>query len=98
MCITAKIAFIPDRQKMAKSVIWEMYRQPDESILKYVYCKPCLGSPSILSVGWQTYGETRTNTFTQKKETAIFSKNIKFRVCLSTYEFCEASLTEKNNV
>ena len=28
----------------------------------------------------------------------MFPKNIKFRVCLGTYEFCEASWSEKNDV
>ena len=74
MIITAKIAFIPHRLEMVKSVIWEMYRQPHELILKYVYCKPCLGSQSILSVGWQTYGKTKTNTFAQKKKPQYFLK------------------------
>ena len=33
-----------------------------------------LGSQSILCVGWQTYGKTMTNTFTQKKKPQYFLK------------------------
>ena len=44
------------------------YRQPHESILKYVYDKPFLGIQSISNVGWQTYGKTKTNTNTKRKK------------------------------
>ena len=89
--ITAKFAFIPDRREMAKSVMWELYRQSRESVVNYVYCKPLLGSQSISSVGCLTCGKTKRNT--QKKE---IKRNVfKFRVCESTYEFCEASGSEK---
>ena len=91
MFITAKFAFIPDRREMAKSVMWELYRQSRESVLNYVYCKPLLGSQSISSVGCQTCGKTKRNT--HKKE--IKRNGFKFGVCESTYEFCEASGSEK---
>ena len=89
--ITAKFAFIPDRREMAKSVMWELYRQSRESVLNYVYCKPLLGSQSISSVGCQTCGKTKRNT--HKKE--IKRNGFKFRVCETSYEFCEASGSEK---
>ena len=89
--MTAKFAFIPDRREMAKSVMWELYRQSRESVLNYVYCKPLLGSQSISSVGCQTCGKTKRNT--HKKE--IKRNGFKFGVCESTYEFCEASGSEK---
>ena len=89
--MTAKFAFIPDRREMAKSVMWELYRQSRESVLNYVYCKPLLGSQSISSVGCQTCGKTKRNT--HKKE--IKRNDFKFGVCESTYEFCEASGSEK---
>ena len=89
--MTAKFAFIPDRREMAKSVMWELYRQSRESVLNYVYCKPLLGSQSISSVGCQTCGKTKRNT--HKKE--IKRNGFKFGVCDSTYEFCEASGSEK---
>ena len=91
MFITAKFAFIPDRREMAKSVMWELYRQSRESVVNYVYCKPLLGSQSISSVGCQTCGKTKRNT--HKKE--IKRNGFKFRVCESIYEFCEASGSEK---
>ena len=59
---------------MAKSVIWEMYRQPYESIPKYVYGKPCLGSQSISRVDWQTYGKTKTKTNKKRKKQQCFLK------------------------
>ena len=91
MLITAKFAFIPDRREMAKSVMWELYRQSRESVVNYIYCKPLLGSKSISGAGCQTCGKTKRNT--QKKE---IKRNVfKFRVCESTYEFCEASGSEK---
>ena len=89
--ITAKFAFIPDRREMAKSVTWELYRQSRESVLKYVHCEPFLGSQSISSVGCQTYGKTKRNTHKKEIKHNVF----KFRVCESTYEFCEASGSEK---
>ena len=89
--ITAKFAFIPDRREMAKSVMWELYRQSRESVVNYVYCKPLLGSQSISSVGCQTCGKTKRNTHKKEIKRSVF----KFRVCESTYEFCEASGSEK---
>ena len=89
--ITAKFAFIPDRREMAKSVMWELYRQSRESVVNYVYCKPLLGSQSISSVGCQTCGKTKRNTHKKEIKRNVF----KFRVCESTYEFCEASGSEK---
>ena len=91
MLITAKFAFIPDRREMAKSVMWELYRQSRESVLNYVYCKLLLGSKSISSVGCQTCGKTKKNTHKKEIKRNVF----KFRVCESTYEFCEASGSEK---
>ena len=91
MFITAKFAFIPDRQEMAKSVMWELYRQSRESVLKYVCCKPHLGSRSISIVGCQTCGKTKRNTHKKEIKRNVF----KFGVCESTYEFCEASRSEK---
>ena len=76
---------------MAKSVTWELYRQSRESVLKYVHCEPFLGSQSISSVGCQTYGKTKRNTHKKEIKHNVF----KFRVCESTYEFCEASGSEK---
>ena len=89
--MTAKFAFIPDRREMAKSVMWELYRQSRESVLKYVCCKPHLGSRSISRVGCQTCGKTKRNTHKKEIKRNVF----KFGVCESTYEFCEASRSEK---
>ena len=65
--ITAKFAFIPDRREMAKSVMWELYRQSRESVVNYVYCKPLSGSQSISSVGCLTCGKTKRNTKKRNK-------------------------------
>ena len=51
-----------------------MYRQPYESIPKYVYGKPCLGSQSISRVDWQTYGKTKTKTNKKRKKQQCFLK------------------------
>ena len=91
MFITAKFAFIPDRREVAKSVMWELYRQSRESVVNYVYCKPLLGSQSISSVGCQTCGKIKRNTHKKEIKRNVF----KFRVCESTHEFCEASGSEK---
>ena len=91
MFITAKFAFIPDRREMAKSVMWELYRQSRESVLKYVCCKPLLGSRSISRVGCQTCGKTKRNTHKKEIKRNVF----KFGVCESTCDFCEASRSEK---
>ena len=71
--------------------MWELYRQSRESVVNYVYCKPLLGSQSISSVGCQTCGKTKRNTHKKEIKRNVF----KFRVCESTYEFCEASGSEK---
>ena len=71
--------------------MWELYRQSRESVVNYVYCKPLLGSQSISSVGCQTCGKTKRNTHKKEIKRSVF----KFRVCESTYEFCEASGSEK---
>ena len=71
--------------------MWELCRQSRESVVNYVYCKPLLGSQSISSVGCQTCGKTKRNTHKKEIKRNVF----KFRVCESTYEFCEASGSEK---
>ena len=54
-------------------------------------CKPHLGSRSISRVGCQTCGKTKRNTHKKEIKRNVF----KFGVCESTYEFCEASRSEK---
>ena len=71
--------------------MWELCRQSRESVVNYVYCKPLLGSQSISSVGCQTCVKTKRNTHKKEIKCNVF----KFRVCESTYEFCEASGSEK---
>ena len=66
-------------------IFWGLYH------LKYVHCEPFLGSQSISSVGCQTYGKTKRNTHKKEIKHNVF----KFRVCESTYEFWEASGSEK---